>query len=78
MIWTFGSEAKAEAQFLTNHSKAGKVYSVVFTERSIAKDDMRPRIKAMVLSIRRQGWHVSGIDWSEDSDKIVQIWEGLK
>ena len=78
MIWTFGSEAKAEAQFLTKHSKAGDVYSVVFTERSIPKDDMRPRIRAMVLSIRRQGWHVSGIDWSENSDKIVQIWGGLR
>jgi hypothetical protein len=78
MIWTFGSEAKAEAQFLTKHSKAGDVYSVVFTERSIPKGDMRPRIKAMVLAIRRQGWYVSGIDWSEDSDNIVQIWAGLR
>ena len=78
MIWTFGSEAKAEAQFMSNHSRCGDVYNVVFTERSIPKDDMRPRIKAMVHAIRRQGWHVSGIDWAEGSNKIVQIWAGLK
>jgi len=78
MIWRFGSDARAEAQFITNHSKCGGVYNVVFTERSIPKGDMRPRIRAMVLAIRRQGWHVSGIDWAEGNNKIVQIWEGLK
>lgn len=74
MMWTFGSEATAEAKFMTLHAQAGSVYNVVFTSRSVTKRDLAKRLRTMRKDVIKQGWNVSGIDWSDSTDKIFQIW----
>tara|TARA_Y100000592_G_scaffold86960_1_gene140947 strand:+ start:149 stop:382 length:234 start_codon:yes stop_codon:yes gene_type:complete len=74
MMWTFGSEATAEAKFMTMHGQLGMVYNIVFTSRSVTKRDLAKRLRAMRVDVIKQGWNASGIDWSDSTDKVFQIW----
>tara|TARA_Y100001938_G_C7886318_1_gene327566 strand:- start:45 stop:275 length:231 start_codon:yes stop_codon:yes gene_type:complete len=73
-MWTFGSEATAEAKFMTMHGQLGMVYNIVFTSRSVTKRDLAKRLRAMRVDVIKQGWNASGIDWSDSTDKVFQIW----
>jgi len=74
MKWTFGSQATAEAKFMTVHAQAGSVYNILFTSRSVPKRELRKRLRKMRQSVIDQGWNASGIDWSDSTDKLFQIW----
>ncbi len=74
MMWTFGSKATAEAKFMTMHGRLGMVYNVVFTSRSVPKRELAKRLRVMRKSVVDQGWNASGIEWSESTDKLFQIW----
>ena len=74
MMWTFGSEATAEAKFMTMHGQLGMVYNIVFTSRSVTKRELAKRLRAMRVDVIKQGWNASGIDWSDSTDKLFQIW----
>ena len=74
MKWTFGSEATAEAKFVIFHGKLGMVYNIMFTSRTATKRDLAKRLRAMRVDVIKQGWNASGIDWSDSTDKLFQIW----
>jgi hypothetical protein len=74
MMWTFGSEATAEARYMTFHAQAGHVYNIVFKSRSVTKRDLAKRLRMMRKDVIKQGWNASSIDWSDSTDKIFQIW----